>query len=283
MARMNISIPDPLYERLDRLRDRINASKVCAGALEKELDMIEAPPSPADPEIEQLVQRLQGLRERWYDRGRQDGKRWAVGSATREELYRFADEWGGEAAEELAQIFLHPEHGPHGPGPWAPAGVDFAASLQRWLETDAGDPRPDAGTPATTPPTPPALPWTQRATSRAGGTSSSRSGRPCRRASGGRWAREAEQSMGSVSRALSAPRSPAFWPPLRLLRKSLRSRPPSWRRPPSASWPPCWSLVEPTGGGVRINGYGVARQPGLVRQRLGAALTGERSVYWGVY
>ena len=44
-----------------------------------------------------------------------------------------------------------------------------------------------------------------------------------------------------------------------------------------------WSLVEPTGGGIRINGYGVARQPGLVRQRLGAALTGERSVYWGVY
>jgi hypothetical protein len=34
MARMNISIPDPLYERLDRLRDRVNASKVCASALE---------------------------------------------------------------------------------------------------------------------------------------------------------------------------------------------------------------------------------------------------------
>ena len=142
MARVNISIPDPLYARLDRLRDRVNASKVCAAALEKELDMIEARPAPTDPEVEQLVARLQGLRERWYDRGRQDGKRWAVGSATREELYRFADEWRGEAAEELAQTFLHAEHGPR---PGAPAGVDFAASLRRWLEADAGDPRPDAG------------------------------------------------------------------------------------------------------------------------------------------
>jgi hypothetical protein len=142
MARMNISIPDALYARLDRLRDRVNASRVCAGALEKELDMIEARPASTDPEIEQLVARLQGLRERWYDRGRQDGKRWAVGSATREELYRFTDEYHGEAAEELVQIFLRSEHGPR---PWESAGVDFAASLQRWLDTDEGDARPGAG------------------------------------------------------------------------------------------------------------------------------------------
>jgi hypothetical protein len=110
--------------------------------------MIEARPSPTDPEVEQLVARLQGLRERWYDRGRQDGRRWAVRSATREELYRVADEWGGEGAEELAQILIRPEHGPHGPHgprPWAPAGVDLAASLRRWLETDDSDPRSDAG------------------------------------------------------------------------------------------------------------------------------------------
>src|SRR5262245_36217408 len=142
MARLNISIPDPLYARLDRLRDRVNASKVCAGALEQELDMIEARPAPTDPEVEHLVARLQGLRERWYDRGRQDGKLWAVGSATREELYRVTDEWGGEAAEELAQTLLHAAPGTR---PWAPAGVDLAASLQRWLESDPGDARPEAG------------------------------------------------------------------------------------------------------------------------------------------
>ena len=35
LARLNLTIPDPLYERLERLRDRVNVSKVCAIALEK--------------------------------------------------------------------------------------------------------------------------------------------------------------------------------------------------------------------------------------------------------
>jgi hypothetical protein len=132
MARMNISIPDPLYERLDRLRDRVNASKVCASALEKELDMIEGRPSLADPDIEQLVQRLQGTRERWYERGREDGKRWAVQTATREQLWHAADELEGEEGEELAHALR--EHyrqirrifGAH----------DFVGELEKWLRTD---------------------------------------------------------------------------------------------------------------------------------------------------
>ena len=40
------------------------------------------------------------------------------------------------------------------------------------------------------------------------------------------------------------------------------------------------TLLEPTGGTARINGYDVTRQPSLVRQNLGAVLTGERSIYW---
>ena len=135
---MNISIPDPLYERLDRLRDRVNASKVCASALEKELDMIEGRPSLADPDIEKLVQRLQGTRERWYERGRDDGKRWAVQTATREELWHAADELEGEEGEELAHALR--EHyrqirrifGAH----------DFVGELEKWLRTDRTD---DAG------------------------------------------------------------------------------------------------------------------------------------------
>ena len=39
------------------------------------------------------------------------------------------------------------------------------------------------------------------------------------------------------------------------------------------------TLLEPSGGVATINGYDVARQAGLVRQNLGAVLTGERSVY----
>jgi ABC-2 type transport system ATP-binding protein len=40
------------------------------------------------------------------------------------------------------------------------------------------------------------------------------------------------------------------------------------------------TLLQPSGGTATINGYDVARQAGLVRQNLGAVLTGERSIYW---
>jgi ABC-2 type transport system ATP-binding protein len=40
------------------------------------------------------------------------------------------------------------------------------------------------------------------------------------------------------------------------------------------------TLLEPTSGAATICGYDIARQPGLVRQNLGAVLTGERSIYW---
>src|SRR6266508_3218098 len=103
MARMNISIPDSLYERVDRLRDRVNASKVCANALEKELNMIEGRTAVADPDIAQLIQRLQSTRERWYKRGRDDGKRWAVATASRQELWRVKDHLEGEDGAELAE------------------------------------------------------------------------------------------------------------------------------------------------------------------------------------
>lgn len=41
MARTTISLPDSLTERLERVRDRVNMSKVCAAALERECDMLE--------------------------------------------------------------------------------------------------------------------------------------------------------------------------------------------------------------------------------------------------
>ena len=40
------------------------------------------------------------------------------------------------------------------------------------------------------------------------------------------------------------------------------------------------TLLQPSGGAAAINGYDVARQAALVRQNLGAVLTGERSIYW---
>jgi hypothetical protein len=135
MARINISVPDPLYARLDRLRDRVNASKVCANALEKELDMIEGRTAPADPDIERLVQRLLSSRERWYERGREDGKQWAVSVATREHLYQAVEETEGEDGEALAgavrrrrqnlrRIF---------------GSYDFHAAVERWSRADLAD------------------------------------------------------------------------------------------------------------------------------------------------
>src|SRR5215211_5485126 len=40
------------------------------------------------------------------------------------------------------------------------------------------------------------------------------------------------------------------------------------------------TLLQPTAGTATINGFDVASHPGLVRQNLGAVLTGERSIYW---
>lgn len=40
------------------------------------------------------------------------------------------------------------------------------------------------------------------------------------------------------------------------------------------------TLLEPTSGTVRVLGYDAVRRPADVRARLGAVLTGERSVYW---
>ena len=40
------------------------------------------------------------------------------------------------------------------------------------------------------------------------------------------------------------------------------------------------TLLEPTSGTATVGGYDVVRQASLVRQHLGAVLTGERSIYW---
>lgn len=40
------------------------------------------------------------------------------------------------------------------------------------------------------------------------------------------------------------------------------------------------TLLEPSSGSVRVGGYDTQREPGAVRQILGAVLTGERSIYW---
>lgn len=40
------------------------------------------------------------------------------------------------------------------------------------------------------------------------------------------------------------------------------------------------TLLEPTSGTARVNGYEITKQANLVRQNLGTLLAGERSIYW---
>lgn len=93
MARLNISVPDELYKRLDRIRDRVNASKVCSAALEKELDMVDGNAllaRPDDSRVERLVARLrqqQDETQRRFAQGREDGEAWALETATLNELH----------------------------------------------------------------------------------------------------------------------------------------------------------------------------------------------------
>src|SRR5581483_7385310 len=105
MARLNITIPDVLYARLEQLRDRINLSKVCATALEKEVTMLEGQPPITDPRIAQLLQRLQSTRERWHQRGYEDGIQWAVDLATRDELQRVATHLAELDGRQLVELF----------------------------------------------------------------------------------------------------------------------------------------------------------------------------------
>ena len=81
-----ISLPEELATRLARLEDRLDLSQVCAQALERELDLLEAQPAPMDPEIQEVVARLQTASDRWYQRGSQDGRAWALAKATRDDL-----------------------------------------------------------------------------------------------------------------------------------------------------------------------------------------------------
>ncbi len=94
MARLNLTIPDPLYERLERLRDRVNVSKVCAIALAKELDMLEGNATLAvNLKAQRMVERLQARKDRWFQRGYEDGGDWAADLAALQEIRDVVEEW----------------------------------------------------------------------------------------------------------------------------------------------------------------------------------------------
>ena len=87
VARMNISLPDKLYERYKRNEERLNASRVCAEALERELDVLEGVDEPDEAAVMQMLERLIDAKEHSYGWGYAEGRAWGLAQATRVALH----------------------------------------------------------------------------------------------------------------------------------------------------------------------------------------------------
>jgi post-segregation antitoxin (ccd killing protein) len=90
VARMNISVPDKLYERYKRNEERLNASRVCAEALARELDVLEGVEGVGEQDeaaVMQMVERLMDAKEHSYGWGYGDGRAWGLAHATRTALH----------------------------------------------------------------------------------------------------------------------------------------------------------------------------------------------------
>jgi hypothetical protein len=84
MARLTVSIPQDLHDRLDRWRDNINISRICQEALERELLRLEELPQDAMA-LGDMVRRLSEEKadgdRHWFSQGVADGMTWARGAA----------------------------------------------------------------------------------------------------------------------------------------------------------------------------------------------------------
>ena len=72
--RVNISIPDILYERLQAVKDKINVSRLCQEALISEVQIAELRPS-GDEEaiIARLQEEKKQYHQEYYDYGKKEG------------------------------------------------------------------------------------------------------------------------------------------------------------------------------------------------------------------
>jgi len=129
MARLNISVPDDLHARLDRVRDRLNVSRVCATALERELAVLEARPASTSPDVGHMIDRIRTTAERWRWRGLQDGREWATQVASREELRTEAESTANRRSSDAG----HRAFG------W-PSSFNYQKKMLEWSMVDAGIP-----------------------------------------------------------------------------------------------------------------------------------------------
>ena len=100
---ISISIPDPLHERLQNLKDKINVSKICQDAISKEVQKIEdfQKRIRKSPKTEKTIQRLSKERNESeglvYERGKKDGEEWA-------KIAHYDDLYGAVCREEDEDI-----------------------------------------------------------------------------------------------------------------------------------------------------------------------------------
>lgn len=129
MGRINVYLPDELLARLNLERDRINVSRVCAQALERELEWVTSAEAGAERNLV-TPNELQSPEFRWRDRGRRDAREWAAlaGRTLREiaDATRVVDRGGADAES----------------GQW-PRTFPYRKKIEHWLAIDAGV-RPDS-------------------------------------------------------------------------------------------------------------------------------------------
>jgi hypothetical protein len=130
VPQLNVYLPDELADALQRHRDRLNLSQICARALRQEVQRMEsvtqaqAAPGPAAAgparsgplDLPRLLERLRGQKERQaaaYRDGADDAARWMEEVATIDEIRRLGQwtvetepDWrGGGSVEEATDAF----------------------------------------------------------------------------------------------------------------------------------------------------------------------------------
>ena len=83
--KLTLYVPDALFERLEKHRDRINASAILQRCLERELTSLEAADRFGGEDLERAIERLKSeksvLEGELRERGRAEGMSWALGAS----------------------------------------------------------------------------------------------------------------------------------------------------------------------------------------------------------
>ncbi len=95
MARLNITVPEELYARMEKWRDRLNLSRICQEAISRELNKIEEIPEEVrnmHEALSRLGQQKAKADRSSFRKGVYDGLEWA-----RQAEYAFLKRWGEQA------------------------------------------------------------------------------------------------------------------------------------------------------------------------------------------